>query len=233
MTYGFFMKWTIRIGNLFGIGLYLHFTFILLLAVLVTVTWLTTRQIWTALAEVSFVATVFACVFLHELGHALTAWHFGIRTRDITLLPIGGIARMEKIPEKPSQELWITLAGPATNLVIAFLLLFGLFVRNSFGSWHEISLFGDSIWSRLMLINLLLAAFNLLPAFPMDGGRVLRAQLAKRLGRRNATAIAATIGQGIAILLGVIGIFYNPFLLLIAFKVHRFLEKIVTSNILP
>lgn len=214
------MKWTIKIGTLFGIGLYLHLTFILLLSVLGTVTWLSTGQFWAALTGVLFVVAVFACVLLHELGHALMAWHFGIRTRDITLLPIGGIARMDRIPEKPAQELWIILAGPATNLILASVIILGLLAKNSFGTGQEISLFGDPIWSRLMLINLFLAAFNLLPAFPMDGGRVLCALLAKRLGRRRGTAIAANIGQGIALLLGFIGLFYNPILLLIAIFIY-------------
>lgn len=210
------MKWTIKIGTLFGIGLNLHLTFILLLGILGSFTWLSTGQLWMVLTGGLLVAAVFICVLFHELGHALVGGIFGIKTREITLLPIGGIARMENNPEKPAQEVWITLAGPAANLVIASCLMVGLLAMKRFGSGQTITLFSDSFLSRLILINLFLAAFNLLPAFPMDGGRVLRALLTKRLGRRRGAVCAAKMGLGIATLVAVMGIFYNPWLLLIA-----------------
>ena len=210
------MKWSPRIGKIFGIDVQVHFTFLLLLVFLGVSYWRSTRQIGAALAGVAFVLALFGCVLLHELGHALMARRYGIKTHDITLLPIGGLARLERMPEKPMQELWIALAGPAVNIAIAALLLVGLSVTQGISPGAGLSMTGGSFVQRLMVINVLLAVFNLLPAFPMDGGRVLRALLATRLGRRRATAIAANVGQAMAILLGVLGFFYNPFLVFIA-----------------
>jgi Zn-dependent protease len=214
------MKWSLKLGKLLGIDVYLHFTFLLLLAFLGFIYWRATQNVETALRGVAFIVALFGCVVLHELGHALMARHYGIQTRDITLLPIGGIARLEKMPEKPMQELWVALAGPAVNAVIAAVLFAGLTATSSFTPVEELSVTGGSLWQRLLMLNLLLVAFNLLPAFPMDGGRVLRACLAMRLGRRRATAIAANVGQGMAILFGIFGFFYNPFLIFIGIFVY-------------
>ena len=214
------MKWSIKLGKLLGIDVYLHFTFLLLLAFLGFVYWRATQNVEAALRGVAFIVALFGCVVLHELGHALMARRYGIKTRDITLLPIGGIARLEKMPEKPMQEFWVALAGPAVNVVIAAVLFVGLAATGGFTPVEEISVTGGSFWQRLMVLNLFLVAFNLLPAFPMDGGRVLRALLAMRLGRRRATAIAANVGQGMAILFGIVGFFYNPFLIFIAIFVY-------------
>ncbi|HEY1557470.1 MAG TPA: site-2 protease family protein [Kofleriaceae bacterium] len=146
------------------------------------------------------VVCVFATIVVHELGHALVARHFGIRTRDIMLLPIGGIASLERMPSRPAHELAVTLVGPAINFVLAGIL----------------ALVPGTFASRLAWINLALAAFNLIPAFPMDGGRALRAVLAMRLGAERATDIAAACGKVFAVVLAVFGLFYNPFAVLIA-----------------
>ena len=209
------MKWSLKLGKLFGIDVYLHFTFLLLLVFMGYVYWRATQDVEAALRGVAFIVALFGCVVLHELGHALMARRYGIRTRDITLLPIGGIARLEKMPEKPMQEFWVALAGPAVNVVIAFILFVWLAVTGGFAPLGEINVTGGSFSQRLLGVNLFLVAFNLLPAFPMDGGRVLRALLALRLGRRRATALAANIGQGMAILFGIVGFFHNPFLIFI------------------
>jgi Zn-dependent protease len=209
------MKWSIKIGSIAGTQLYLHWTFVLFLVWVFVAHLGAGRGLGAALNGVAFLAAIFGCVFLHEMGHALAARGYGIPTRDITLLPIGGLARLERIPEKPTQELWVALAGPAVNVLIAGLL----FVPVALSGSKEVfapTLEGGNFLARLLWVNVLLVAFNLLPAFPMDGGRVLRALLAMRLDRRRATQIAAGVGQAMAILFGVLGLFYNPMLLFIA-----------------
>lgn len=214
------MKWSIKIGRLLGIEVYLHFTFLLLLAFLGFAFWQSTQELAAAFRGVMFIVALFGCVLLHELGHALMARHYGIGTRDITLLPIGGVARLESMPEKPMQEFWVALAGPAVNVVIAALLFVGLALTNGFRPLEDMSMTGDGALQRLMIVNVFLVLFNLLPAFPMDGGRVLRALLAIVQGRRRATVIAANIGQMMAILFGILGFLYNPFLIFIAIFVY-------------
>jgi len=214
------MKWSLKLGKLLGIDVYVHFTFLLLLAFLGFYFWQTTQDAGAALRGVAFIAALFGCVLLHELGHSLMARRYGIKTHDITLLPIGGIARLERMPEKPMQEFWVALAGPAVNVVIAIVLLVGLAATGGFDPMNETSVTGGSLWQRLTVLNLVLVAFNLLPAFPMDGGRVLRALLSLRLGRRRATAIAANVGQAMGILFGIVGFFHNPFLIFIGIFVY-------------
>jgi Zn-dependent protease len=165
------------------------------------------------LGSVAFILALFFVVVLHEYGHALTARRFGIKTRDITLLPIGGVARLERMPDDPKQELWVALAGPAVNVVIAAALFVWLQVTGGLG---QATLIGGSFIERLMLVNVVLVVFNMIPAFPMDGGRVVRALLAMRLEYTRATQIAASLGQGIAFLLGFIGLFTNPLLVFTA-----------------
>jgi len=214
------MKWSPKIGKVAGIEIHVHFTFVLLLLFIGFAYWQSTHQIGAALAGVAFILALFGCVLLHELGHALMARRYGIKTHDITLLPIGGIARLERMPENPIQELWVALAGPAVNVAIAAVLFVELAATGGFVAATDVSMTGGSILHRLMAVNLLLAVFNMLPAFPMDGGRVLRALLSTRLGRRRATAIAANVGQFMAIGFGVFGFFYNPFLVFIAIFVY-------------
>jgi Zn-dependent protease/CBS domain-containing protein len=166
---------------------------------------------------VFFILLLFVCVILHEFGHAFAAKAFGINTPDITLLPIGGVARLERMPEEPVQELIIALAGPAVNVVIALGLLVVI-------DWHGAAAArvfeSPNLLTQLLAINVLLVLFNLLPAFPMDGGRVLRALLATRFSYARATQIAASIGQGFAFVFGFVGLLWNPFLIFIALFVY-------------
>jgi Zn-dependent protease/CBS domain-containing protein len=217
------MKWSLKIGTFAGIGVFLHWTFALLIGWVLMIyrvgggTW---RE---ALGGVAFVMALFVCIVLHEFGHALTARRYGVKTRDITLLPIGGVARLESMPEKPMQEFWVAIAGPLVNVAIAALLFLVLLAVGRADQllnveWME----GGRFLVQLMWANVFIVAFNMLPAFPMDGGRVLRSLLAMRMGRRRATAIASNIGQVMAILFGIVGffIFHNIFLIFIAIMVY-------------
>lgn len=214
------MKGSLKIASISGIGIYLHWTFLALIGWLTTAAFIASQSVVeTALAFV-FVFALFTCVVLHELGHALMAKRFGIKTQDITLLPIGGLARLERMPEKPGQEFWVALAGPLVNVIIAAILFGALALSGSVESISNPEFLKNNLLVRLMWVNVFLVAFNLLPAFPMDGGRILRALLAARMGRRRATAIAAKIGQFFAMILGFIGFFHNPFLIFIAIFVY-------------
>lgn len=214
------MGW--RIGRVAGIDLRLHWSFLLLLGWIAVVA-LLQGQGWDAVvASLALVAAVFGCVILHELGHALAARQFGIATRDITLLPIGGLARLERLPQEPRRELWIALAGPLVNVVLAGLLWMAI-VAAGFARGAVLDTLGvrteGGFLGQLMWVNVWLFAFNLLPAFPMDGGRVLRALLAMRMDYARATELAAGIGQAVAVLFAIGGLFINPFLLLVALLV--------------
>lgn len=206
------MKWSWRIGRVAGIDVYLHATFLILLAWVGVSYYLERHRAADAVSGLAFICTLFGIVVLHELGHALTARRFGIRTRDITLLPIGGVARLERMPEEPKQELLVALAGPAVNVALAAIL----FVILAPAALQNVRLVGGNFLAKLFMVNLGLAAFNLIPAFPMDGGRVLRALLAMRMDYTRATDIAAKIGQGLALVFGAVGLFWNPFLIFIA-----------------
>ena len=210
------MKWQWRLGRFAGIDVYVHATFLLLIGWVGYNYWREFQDWGRVFIGILFILALFICVVLHEYGHALTARKYGIKTRDITLYPIGGVARLERMPDRPIEELWVALAGPAVNLVIAGILFLYLVLTNSLTPITSMSLAGGSFLERLMTVNVFLAVFNLIPAFPMDGGRVLRALLALKLDYVQATQIAATIGQGIALLFGFIGLFTNSFLVFIA-----------------
>ena len=213
------MKWSLKLGRYAGIDVYMHLTFLLLIGWVALIHWRQGQSITAAIAGVIFILAVFLCVVLHEFGHALTARRYGIKTRDIILLPIGGVARLEKMPTQPLQELWVALAGPAVNVVIAAILFVWLTASAAFEPFQNLTIGTGPFLERLLFVNLFLVAFNLIPAFPMDGGRVLRSLLATRKDYARATQIAASIGQGIAVLFGFVGLFYNPMLLFIAFFV--------------
>ncbi len=210
------MKWSFKLGRLLGIDVHLHVTFLLLLAFIGAAHWMTGGGPQAALAGLLFLSLIFLCVLLHEYGHALMARRFGIATREITLLPIGGVAQLERMPDRPLQELWVALAGPAVNVAIAGGLALWLTLAGGWDPLASLSTTDGPLLERLLAANLLLVGFNLLPAFPMDGGRVLRALLALRLPYARATRIAARIGQGMAVLFGLVGLFTNPMLLFIA-----------------
>jgi Zn-dependent protease/CBS domain-containing protein len=213
------MKWSWRIGKFLGIDVYMHVTFLLLIGWVVVSYYLQGSTLAATAEGVLFILALFACVVLHEYGHALTARRYGIKTRDITLLPIGGLARLEKMPDEPSQELRVALAGPAVNVVIAAALFAALTVTSSVVPLSSLSLGKGSFVEQLMVVNVFLVLFNMIPAFPMDGGRVVRALLAMRMEYTRATQVAASLGQSIAFIFGFIGLFTNPFLLFIAFFV--------------
>ena len=210
------LKWNLKLGRFLGIDVYLHFTFLLILGFLAVAHWLPGRSVEAALGGVLFFAAIFGCVLLHEFGHALAARRYGIGTRDITLLPIGGLARLERMPDKPKQEFWIAVAGPAVNVVIATILAAWIAFTGSWTALGSISTTTGSFAERLLAVNVFLVLFNLLPAFPMDGGRVLRSLLAMRLDYVKATNIAARLGQGMAFVFAFIGLFGNPMLLFIS-----------------
>lgn len=210
------MKWTFKLGSYAGIKVYVHATFFLLLLWFAYSAWTRTASIAVVVDNMVFICALFGCVVLHEFGHALTARRFGVATRHITLFPIGGVATMEKLPADPRQEMLVALAGPMVNLVIAAAIGLWLYLQGMIVDGTNISLFGGDFLARLMVVNIVLAVFNLVPAFPMDGGRVLRAAMAMRMERARATRLAASVGQSLALLFGLLGILYNPFLVLIA-----------------
>jgi Zn-dependent protease len=214
------MKWQWRLGRFFGIDVYVHATFLILIGWMGLNYWLESKKLAAVLIGIGFILALFLCVVLHEYGHALTARKYGIKTRDITLYPIGGVARLERMPDRPIEELWVALMGPAVNVVIALLLF--IYLAVTIGAPDLLQMMDittGGFLERLMRVNITLVLFNLIPAFPMDGGRVLRAALAMRMDYVHATQTAAAIGQGLAFLFGFIGLFTNPFLLFIAFFV--------------
>ncbi|GLK74292.1 site-2 protease family protein [Ancylobacter dichloromethanicus] len=209
------MPWSLTVGYVYGTAVRIHVTFLLFLA-WIWVAYYQRGGAGAAWEGVAFVALLFLCVLLHEFGHIFAARRYGVKTPEVTLWPFGGIARLERIPEKPSEELVVAIAGPAVNVVIAAVLL--VFLGGHVGVEHIENIENPqvSLLAKLAAANIFLVVFNLIPAFPMDGGRVLRALLAMKMSHAQATQTAASIGQGLAIGLGVLGIFGNPMLIIIA-----------------
>jgi Zn-dependent protease/CBS domain-containing protein len=208
------MSWSFRIARIKGIDIRVHATFGLVLA-WAAVDWGNRQGLTGAFYGVAFISLLFLCVTLHELGHSLVALHYGMKVRDITLLPIGGVARLEGELKRPAHEFWMALAGPSVNLVIG--LLIGAMVVPWLG-WQALEDIGlllgrlrilgtERLFLELLTANVGLAFFNLLPAFPMDGGRVLRALLASHISELQATRIAMYVGQGVAAILGLVGVY--------------------------
>jgi len=211
------MKGAFKLGTIAGIGVFVHWTFSLLIAYIIFSNYRAGESTVQIFWSVVFVLSIFGTVFLHELGHALAAKRFHIKTKDITLLPIGGLARLDHIPEKPAEELIVAVAGPAVNLGLAAITALVI----SFPSQESLTLQMTSgvtpqnFLLNFFVVNVWLALFNLIPAFPMDGGRVLRAILSMRMDRKDATNIAAKVGQLLAMGFVFLGFYANPFLIFI------------------
>jgi len=213
------MGWSITVGSVAGTKVRIHITFLLLLAWIFFANYFSTgpQAAWESLL---FVVSLFFCVLLHEFGHIFAARAFGVSTPDVILLPIGGVSRLERIPEKPREEFLIAVAGPAVNVVIALLLVGIGGAKLGMGSLVSIENTSRGFINQLAMVNLFLAVFNLIPAFPMDGGRVFRALLATRFGYVRATEIAAAIGQLVAFALGFLGLFGDPLLIFVAIFIY-------------
>ena len=209
------MSWSTRIGTFAGIKVYVHFTFTLFVGWLLLAHWQQGHSLATTLAGVGFVLALFLCVLLHEFGHATIAKKYGIHTKDITLLPIGGVARLERMPEDPRQEFFVAVAGPAINTIIAGVLFAILVIGSRLEPLSQITITTGPFLERLMLANIALVLFNLLPAFPMDGGRILRAALASRMQHARATQVAGTVGQAMAFLFAAAGLFFGHLMLVL------------------
>jgi Zn-dependent protease len=210
------MRWSLKVASISGIEVRIHLTFLLFLA-WIWVSYYRVAGLAGAVQGVLFVLALFACVLLHEFGHAFAARGFGIATPDITLLPIGGVARLSRIPDEPWQEFVVAIAGPLVNVVIAGALIFVVHRSAELQQLEYLENPRVELLSRLASVNVMLVLFNLIPAFPMDGGRILRALLAMTMPYARATQIAAWVGQGLAVVFGVYGLFGNPLLIFIAF----------------
>ncbi len=211
-------KWSLYLGSPWGIKVFVHWTFLILIAWIFISYYRLGQGFTEALTGVLFILVLFTCVVLHEFGHALTARRFKIVTKDITLYPIGGISNLERIPSKPSQEFQVAIAGPIVNLVIAAVLWILLKSAGhvfTFENTRDIRLTGADFGMNLIYVNILLAVFNLIPAFPMDGGRVLRSLLSMKIDHSKATKVAAMIGQILAIAFVFLGFFYDFWLIFI------------------
>ena len=207
------MNWTVKLARIVDIDIYIHYTFFLLLAWFAWRGYAVSGSLMAAADNVTFIVALFGCVVLHEFGHALTARRYGIKTEHITLLPIGGVAAMQDIPKQPRQEIAIAIAGPLVNVVIA-LVIAAYLKLNPMGFDNAQLLNGQ--WPflyELLFVNIFLAAFNLVPAFPMDGGRVLRGLLALKLEHAKATLWASRVGKFFAVAFIAYGLVSNNFML--------------------
>lgn len=210
------MKFSLYLGSYKKVKVFIHWTFSLLLLWIIISNLRQGMPVIDILWIILFVLALFACVVMHEFGHSLAAQRYGIQTKDIVLYPIGGVARLEKLPEDPKQELWVAFAGPLVNIALFIILSTILsFTGYNFESFEELKIQPNTFLLYIASANLILALFNLLPAFPMDGGRVLRAFLSIKLPRAKATRIAGGIGQFLAIFFVFFGLFNNPILVLI------------------
>jgi Zn-dependent protease/predicted transcriptional regulator len=214
------MHWSFPILRLGETEIRIHLTFFLLL-VWIGVAHYQVGGSAAALDGVLFISAVFGCVVLHELGHALAARHYGIRTPRITLLPIGGLAEMERMPDNPWHEVVVAVAGPLVNVAIAGLLIYGFGATLSEQAFASMESPSATFWSRLAAVNIVLVVFNMIPAFPMDGGRVLRALLSTKMSRKKATDVAANTGQVVALAFGFLGLVSgNALLVFVAIFVY-------------
>jgi stage IV sporulation protein FB len=213
------MLWSIPVARIAGTVVRVHVTFLLFLVWIGGAQWrLGGRE--AAVEGVLFMVLLFACVLAHEFGHILAARRYGIRTPEVTLWPIGGVASLERIPDKPREELVVAVAGPAVNVAIAGLIVLFLGMSLDTAAMTEMENPRAGLLARLAAANIFLVVFNLIPAFPMDGGRVLRALLAMRMDHVEATRIAARIGQGAAFLFALAGLFVNPMLIVIGLFIY-------------
>jgi len=212
------MKWSFKIGSLLGIPVKVHLTFLLLL---ILIYFAGSTVVGTGgFSGVIFVLLIFASVVFHELSHSMVARYYGIKVEDITLLPIGGVARMSTNPEQPVQEILIAAAGPLASIFLAFCLWFASDLFGGGVTISDMSVRGGLL-AQLTAVNVVLALFNLIPAFPMDGGRILRGVLGLYLAPFTATRIAVGVGQVFAIVLFFLGLFaMNLFVILIALFVY-------------
>jgi Zn-dependent protease len=206
------MKGSLHLATVTGIPVKIHWSFGLMLLWVAYETSQVGNGAMFVLISIGIVLSVFFCVILHEFGHALAARKFGVQTFDIMMTPIGGIARLERMPEGRGQEFWVAIAGPCVNFVIVGLIWLGFFLFRQ----ENLPIFSMAFWDFeneassyfkvIMLANGYLGTFNLLPAFPMDGGRMLRSLLSLKLDRTKATQIASYAGQGIALIMFGLGI---------------------------
>lgn len=212
------MKHSLTLGRPFGIKVAVHWTFLLIIAWVIFLNLQQGANTQQILYSVLFILAIFICVVIHELSHSLTARRYGIPTKSITLLPIGGLADLQKMPEKPREEFAVSVAGPLSNIVIGLVIMLFLLVTDNLNisSTYFQSITGKNFFIVLMFANLMLAVFNLLPAFPMDGGRIFRSLMAMYFSREKATYVAMNIGKIFALGLAILGVFVNPFLIFIA-----------------
>lgn len=220
------MSASLGVGRYAGIKVQIHWTFWLLFVFVAFMVYSAGGTATDLLWNFAFITLLFLCVIFHEFGHALMARKFGVGTRSITLLPIGGLASLKEMPENPMEEFYIAIAGPLVNVVIALLLYPFVPLENYIGQDPEVlqeqlsMIDGSNFLFFLFFVNIALVLFNMLPAFPMDGGRVFRALLSLKMGRIRATRVAAAVGKFLAFLFFIYGLFYSVILAVIAVFIY-------------